>query len=553
MGIAAERRETEERTRRERFDRCVARGAAFLAANPAACPMYALLVEVLFPEVGIVDVNDRRQFSGGDDGVSDETLDRLVRLVVAVYRDPRSPTAAAAATDQRAFHIRSDGDRLVHRCAHILTHTPSATVGGQRELLRSFLLQMQIPAPVAVPAEVIVISDSDSENEADDGKVEAIDDDDDDGDDLDLDLDPVLAGDDDVVAMDDDDDGGDKRDAGNLPEEDDDPVAPPVGPAPAPAPHRPRVRHDNPAIRRRVGVRAPPSSSSVQPARPQRPAVKAAIWYETLVAAEHFGGLFVGGPDGCVWTLRVIPLLYGKFNGPVLVRSNQYQNDRNVELLQLLAQALGPKLTVLGPEDTVIVDIMQNEATSRRAINRIGRFLMTPRMGPEHRPLTVPEIQDVMVRNVIRAVAEQQNRPALRLTTSTYVPPPTPPHPVPIRVFRISGGARPDWRRWPLPPPTPSLQTMSDRTLNYPFYPFHADHLTVVKGHTLAASPLLPSLHNLKKNILHPFYCCTRIESESTLCIFSGLSVALDDGRRGGWKEGRVWGLNNRFFWIVDW
>jgi hypothetical protein len=377
---------------------------------------------VLFPEVGVVNaVTDRQRFGGGDGGVSDETLDHLVRLVVAVYRNPGSPTVAAA-TGQWILPHADESDRFLHRCVYLLVHDAVATVETRRELLRSFLLNLpppppavaQVSVPAAVPVEVIVVSDSENEDddEGEAGEKDGAEEEDDDDHDLALDRDAEMT---------------DNR-----------------SDAPVPVPPCPRVCHANPAIRRTV-----PGAAARRPARrPQRPPVMTAIWYETLVAAEHFGGLFVGGPDGCVWTLWVIPILYGNFRGPKLARSNQFQNDRNDELLQLLVQVLGPKLAVLGPEDATIVDIIRNEATSRRAINRIGRFLAEPRMGPERRPLTVPEIQDVLVRDltgagaVAVAVAERPKLSALSRTNAGYVH--TLPSSPSLLLSSLSGGTRPD-------------------------------------------------------------------------------------------------------------
>ncbi len=152
----AERREIEQRNRQERFDRCVAQGAAFLASDPAACRVYALFLTVLFPEVGVVNaVTDRQRFGR----ISNETLDHLVRLVVAVYRNPGSPTVAAE-TGKWILPHADESYRFLHRCAYLLVHDAVATVETRRELLRSFLLNLPPPPPAATEVPVPAASRS---------------------------------------------------------------------------------------------------------------------------------------------------------------------------------------------------------------------------------------------------------------------------------------------------------------------------------------------------------------------------------------------------------
>jgi hypothetical protein len=354
LGMIADRNAAEERNQRERFDRCVARGVALLVADPEFCPTRALFVDVLFPEVGlIVDPTVQRPLVVAADTVSDDTLGRLVRLVVAVF----THATVVSHWQARPVCFSDRIDKFFYTATYVLRCPPDFSMDMRGEMMRVFLMETPPPPPPCP----------------------------------------------DSAAMDTDTDG------------DTPPIAPPVA-------VRPRLIHTNNAnraVRRRRTFAAQNGGGGFRvvhhhraagnpPAlvRPTRPAVTDSFWDATLAAAEHFGGLFAGGPAGCVWTHIVVPKLYGSFNGPLLHRTSKHQNTRNTELLRLMEVGLEPKLGVsLGSDDGVVVTIIRDAATSRRAINRIGHYLLGSRMGPEGRPLSEPEIRGVMSAHVAVAAA----------------------------------------------------------------------------------------------------------------------------------------------------
>jgi hypothetical protein len=379
LGLATERRRAEERTRRERFDRGVTRAVAFLLADPVFFRMRALFVDVLFPEVGIAYDPVANRVAAP---VADDTLDQFVRLVEAVFTDATVVSAWQAAPPQ-FFHYT---DRSFTTALYVLRYPPDTPISVKRDMMRSLLsnlppLPLPPPPPMAPAPAVIVLSDADEDVN----------------------------------------DAMDEEDCETFAEwESDAPVVPvpavPAPPAPVPAPAvRLRVPGNvNRAAVRRRRTFAPiagglfrvvrrtagdPSSSPLLSAngRHRRPAVTDSFWDATLAAAEHFGGLFAGGAAGCVWTHAVVPKLYGSFRGPLLDLASKHQYGCNAELLRRLKEVLEPKLGVtLGSDEAVVVSIIQDAATSRRAINRIGHYLLGSRMGPERRPLGEPEVRAVM-------------------------------------------------------------------------------------------------------------------------------------------------------------
>jgi hypothetical protein len=166
----------------------------------------------------------------------------------------------------------------------------------------------------------------------------------------------------------------------------------------APSTGRPRENQRRATARIAVGGRAPPPAAHGPPF-----SVPATFWDGILAAAEHFGGLFAGGPAGCVWTTGVVPKLCGSFTGLVVDRMSKTLEEHNAELLLALEEALDPRLgvTLLGSDDAAVADIIRTAATGRSAINRIGRILASDKkraswVGPERRPVTAAEIQDVI-------------------------------------------------------------------------------------------------------------------------------------------------------------
>jgi hypothetical protein len=142
-----------ERIRRERFDRCVARGVAFLRADPVYCRMRALFVEVLSPEAGVVlDPNGVAAVAAFNDH---RAVDHFVRLINAVCTHP-SVTGAWQARPPRFLDAV---DHYFHASACELRE-PTDSVRLKREILRGCLTDvppaMAIPPPAPAPAPMAV-------------------------------------------------------------------------------------------------------------------------------------------------------------------------------------------------------------------------------------------------------------------------------------------------------------------------------------------------------------------------------------------------------------